>query len=78
MIFPDMTSDDYVVEFDFKPCPYHKLNPGGIWHGCTCHGSYKTRKATTEERESNRKSREERERKHGEALAKLYGYGRTD
>jgi hypothetical protein len=71
----DYDQDAHVSVIDEHICGYHKLNPGGTWAGCTCRASYYQRTATAEERASNRKRREERERKHVETLAKLHGLG---
>ena len=59
--------DAYVSVIDRHTCEAHKRDPWAIFPGCTCSVSYKSRRATPEERLqniSNRKAEEDRRRKH--------------
>lgn len=68
MQIPYENPDDYISEFEHKPCQFHKIAPGAPWAGCTCSGKYIRRKATPEEREQNIRVREARQ----EQIARAY------
>jgi hypothetical protein len=42
-------------------CEFHKANPGKVWAGCTCSGTFGTRKVNDEEYAKRRAERERRE-----------------
>jgi hypothetical protein len=62
-IDPDAT----VPVVEFRPCDYHKADPGRPHPGCTCSGSFGLRAATETERQANRRARVEARRLELEA-----------
>jgi len=46
--------DDYVTEISHSTCPFHKKHPGEPYAGCSCSSSYIRRRATPEERRTNK------------------------
>ena len=59
--------DDYVSETSKHTCEFHKKYPEFTYAGCTCSGSYSSRRATPEERKQNRKRRLEEEQRREKA-----------
>lgn len=46
--------DEWVTESDKTVCSYHQRYPGRPYAGCTCSASWGQRRATTEERKTNK------------------------
>ena len=60
--------DEWTTVVEHKTCEIHKKYPGVSHPHCMCSGSYSLRKATSEEREENKKRRLERERKEADCF----------